>query len=220
MKPNNILILDTEALDLQRPYVYDIGLIVARLNDKGLYEPIAKASFVIKQVYDNRPLFETAYYSYKRPIYVNMMKGRKTIKKHYGHVMRYAESLIKLYGISKLFAYNSDFDKKALQFTAEKLKTRNAFSQLEYNDIQAISNQYIHDTAEYKEFCKDNGLISEKGFYKMSAETTYQYLTNNKDFTEKHMGLDDCIIELDILNESIKKGYDFKQYRKRFFKAT
>jgi hypothetical protein len=213
------MILDTEALDLQRLYVYDIGLIVARLNDKGIYEPVSKSSFIIKQVYDNKPLFETAYYSFKRPLYVKMMKGRKTTKKHYGHVMRYIESVIKAYGIKRVYAYNSDFDKKALQFTADKLKTRNTLQPLEFHDIMAIANRYIHDTAEYKEFCKTHGLISEKGYYKMTAETTYRFMKDDNTFIEQHTGLDDCNIELDILNESISKGYDFKQYRKRFFKA-
>ena len=65
MLPNKIMILDTETIGLEKCFVYDIGFIVAELQENGFYKPIVKSQFIIEQVYDNRELFETAYYNDK-----------------------------------------------------------------------------------------------------------------------------------------------------------
>ena len=41
--------------------------------------------------------------------------------------------------------------------------------------------------------------MTEKGNPLTNAEVGYQYITNNTDFKEKHMGLDDVLIECKLL---------------------
>jgi hypothetical protein len=219
LKENYILIVDTEAIDLNKPFIYDIGLIVAKQNENGTYESVVENSFIIKQVYQNKELFNTAYYGNKRPKYVKMLKGKTSVQKYYGHAMRYIKAIIKQYDIKNVYAYNCWFDKKAFEFTSAFYKQKNAFKGLWWNDIQAIANNFIHSELDYNDFCVKNNYITEKGNLKCNAEITYKFITNNNNFIEDHMGLSDSRIELKILNNAIKKGYDFKNYNKRYIQA-
>jgi len=215
----NILILDTETIGLDKPFIYDIGLIVAEKTEKG-YQPIITNSFIIKQVYDNKLLFETAYYHDKRPHYTKSMQGRTAYKKYWGHVARYIDKLVKTYNIQTVYAYNAPFDKRAIATTSKVLKTYQPLKKVQWGDIMAISNALIHQTVEYKDYCKAVNAITPKGYYQTNAERTYQYIKGEKDFQEAHMGLQDAIIELDILNHCIDRGYnEKKEYRKQFIRA-
>lgn len=216
---NHIMIIDTETIDAQKAFVYDIGVLIAQKQKSGEYREIAGHSFVIRQVYDNRELFMTAYYAKKKPLYVKALRSRKSMKKHFGHALQFIDKLIDTYKIKKVYAYNSPFDKKALNFTANFYKTRQPLKSVQWGDLQAISNKLIHSQPAYKEFCKSHNFITPKGYYKMSAETTYAYIHQTPQFKEEHTGLADCRIELDILNENIKRGYVNQTWRKQFFKV-
>lgn len=219
MKNDYILIVDTEAIDLQKPFIYDIGLIVAKRNEKGQYQSIVENSFIIKQVYNNKELFYTAYYGNKRPKYVSLMKGKHSVQKYYGHAMRYIQSIVKQYDIKNVYAYNCWFDKKAFEFTSAFYKQKNAFKNLWWNDILAIANNFIHNEKEYNQFCVDNDYVTDSQNLKANAEITYQYLSNDTSFIEDHIGLSDSRIELEILNKSIANGYDFQTYKRKYIKA-
>ena len=58
---------------------------------------------------------------------------------------------------------------------------------------------------KYKNFCKENGFISEKGNYKTSAECAYRFITDNKEFEESHTSLSDCEIEKEIFMTCLRK---------------
>ena len=57
----------------------------------------------------------------------------------------------------------------------------------------------------YIDFAEKNGLISDCGNIKTSAECAYQYITNNLDFTESHTGLEDVKIEIEIMRECFRQ---------------
>jgi hypothetical protein len=219
MKNKHILVIDTETIDLKKPFIYDIGLLVAKLNDEGQYETIVQNSFIIKQVYQNKELFATAYYGNKRPKYVGLLKGKHSIQKYYGHTLQYIAKIIKDYNIKNVYAYNANFDKKAFEFMRLFYKQKDIFKNIWWNDIQAISNHFIHNENDYQKFCVENGYLTEKGNLKGSAEITYRFIKNDNEFIEDHMGLSDSLIELEILNYALTKGYDFKNYHKKFYKA-
>ena len=215
----NILILDTETIGLDKPFIYDIGLIIAEKTPQG-FKTLITNSFVIKQVYDNKLLFETAYYHNKRPLYTKSMQGGKALKKYWGHVARYIDKIVKDYNIKTVYAYNASFDKRAIETTSKVLKTYQPLKKVQWADIMAISNELIHRTAEYQDYCKTVKAITPKGYYQTNAERTYQFIKGDHEFKEDHMGLQDAIIELDILNECIIRGYnEKKEYRKQFIRA-
>ena len=58
----NIIVIDTETINLQKAFIYDIGFIVASGEE---LKNIEEKSFIIRQAFDNKMLFETSYYSKK-----------------------------------------------------------------------------------------------------------------------------------------------------------
>lgn len=207
MKLNkHIIVLDTETISLGKRFIYDVGYIVAELkSDK--YEPIEKRSFVVKQIFKNKELFMTAYYSEKRPLYTSMLKGKTAKQKHFGHILRAIRADMNKYNVTQIYAYNAPFDKGAFNFTTNHFKLTNPIKDIQWYDIQKVANTYIHKTRQYKDFVTEHGKETEKGYIQTNAETTYGSIINDPDYKEEHTGLQDCYIELSILNECVKLGY-------------
>lgn len=191
--PNKI-ILDTETISLQKPFVYDIGFIIVNEN----FQTLESGHFIIKQVYDNKELFATAYYSTKKPRYTKLLRLKRAKKIHYGRALQKIKFLMKKYEINEIYAYNSPFDKRALEFTTNFYKVQNVFENKEFIDIKKLAKN-LHNQIDYLLFTETHNKKTPTGRPSKTAETTYQYLTNNPDFKEAHMGLQDCEIELDIL---------------------
>ena len=207
MKRHHALIIDTEtAGNLDKPTIYDIGAIVVEFDGKR-YQAINELSVVIKQTYDNKPLFQTAYYGEKRADYTNAMKGRKTRKRYYGHTMQSIKRLIEKHNIKTVYAYNANFDKRAIANTTALFNTQDIFKGITWRCIYGVANSYIHATTDYLKWCKRNYNFTKKLNAKADVQTTYQYLTQDQTFRESHTGLKDCQIELEILNECLKRGY-------------
>jgi hypothetical protein len=214
----NILILDTETLGLGKPYMYDLGFIIARVTKTGL-EIVDKYQFIIKEIYDNKVLFETAYYVEKRPKYIKLLQGRKAKRVTLKNAFTQLTEIIDFYNINNYYAYNVQFDKKVLEFNAEKGNITNPLENLYFNDIMTIAHT-IHETKEYQEFCEINGFVSEKGYISTNAEKTFAYLTNNPNYDEPHLAVGDCEIELKILEYCYIKEFDLTRTKKIFIPST
>ena len=57
----------------------------------------------------------------------------------------------------------------------------------------------------YKRFCEDNNFMTKNNQCRFTAEVIYRYLTNDLEFEESHTGLEDTLIEKDILAFCIKQ---------------
>jgi hypothetical protein len=78
---------------------------------------------------------------------------------------------------------------------------------------------YICDTDNYKTFARENKLITEKGYYKMSVESVSKFIYNNAEFVENHLGKDDNKHELELLNYVMGIGAKLIHMPKRFLKV-
>ena len=190
------LVLDTETINLEKQFVYDLGYTIADADGN----VVAKKSYVISQVYNNKELFATGYYSNKMPLYESRLKSGYSKKVGWGHAMRYLANDIKKYGITEIYAYNSKFDIKAIAFMCSWFNVVNPLGDKEILDIMDFIKP-ITNTKEYKDFCKSNGYMTKHKYPRpqMKAETLYRYLTDNVDYEEEHTGLEDSLIELEIL---------------------
>ena len=73
-------------------------------------------------------------------------------------------------------------------------------------DIWALACEHIMDSAEYRDFALDEGLLTDSGkYYKTSAEVAYRFISRNRDFEEAHTALDDAEIESEILASIIRE---------------
>lgn len=202
----NVMVFDTETTSLDKPFCYNIGYIVLD-TDKEV--ALVKRDFVVEQVWHNLPLFQTAYYADKRPIYVSEMKAHRTIMDKFGYICRQMARDIKAFEITSAYAYNSPFDEKVFTFNCDWFKCINPFDNVPIYDIRGYAHQFICNTEEYIAFCEENELFTDAGNYSTTAETLFKYVSKNTDFEEEHTALADSEIETLILLEAIKKGAEY-----------
>lgn len=197
------IVLDTETTSLDKPFCYDCSWVVMDKSNGAIVD--FKAN-VVEQVWHNLPLFESAYYKDKRPKYIDMMRRHDAVMNKWGYIMRKLKADIIKYNVTEVYAYNSDFDDKVIAFNCEWFKCNNPLETIAIYDIWGYASECITGKADYKQFCEDNSRFTDTGNYKGSAEVVYQFITNDADFIEEHMGLFDSEIESAILWECIQRG--------------
>ena len=208
-----IVVFDTETIDTEHPYCYNIGFVVFDLNTKQCLE---KREYVVEQVWHNPMLFSTAYYADKRPIYVSRMKGKKIKMSKWGYICREMSTIFKTLNVELAFAYNSQFDERVFEFNCDFFHTINPFDNIPIRDIIPFVHKAIAFTKMYKDFCEQNELFTETGNYSTNAESVTRFLRQDVEFIEEHTALADSEIELEILLECLKRGCDIQGEYKRY----
>ena len=196
-----ICVFDTETTSLDLPYCYNIGYVII---DADNWEVLARRSYVVEQVWHNLPLFSSAYYANKRPLYVASMKARKTIMDKYGYICQKMIRDFRNFEVEMAFAYNSSFDEKVFNFNCEWYKCNNPFDNIPIKDIRGFVHNFIVDK-KYKKYCDEHGLYTDSGNYSTTAEAVFRYLFDD-DFTEEHTALADSEIEANILRTCLLNG--------------
>lgn len=196
------IVLDVEtANDTTDALTYDIGFIVADRHGN-IYE---SHSFCVYDIYCcEKELMQSAYHAKKLPLYEEGLKNGEYKLVKFSTVKNLIWQLMKEYNITKVFAYNCNFDRNALTKTQRwltKSKYRYFFPyDTEFCDIWNFACSTICQQKGYKNFCELNGYISNRGNnYRSSAECVYQFITNQNTFEELHQGLADVYIEYEIL---------------------
>lgn len=197
----NILVFDTETVDVEHAFCYNVGYTIVNLETK---EKLIKRDYVIEQVWENKMLFSTAYYAEKKQLYINALRGRKATIKHWGHTMQRMIKDIQEHNVEFAYAFNSPFDVRVFDFNSEWFKSSNALDYVETIDIRGLINQLLFSD-EYKAFCEENGFYTESGNYSGNAETITKFIRQDIDFVEDHTALSDSLIEADIILYMIEK---------------
>ena len=213
-----ILLVDTEFITLNKPFVYDLSYLIARKEGEK-YITLKSVGNVVKQVYQNKMMFETAYYAEKRKLYTSALRGKSYRQNYFGNILRQLKKDIENYKVDLVLGYNVNADIRSIGFTSEYLKLDNPLNNTKVIDLMPIVVNTICDTQEYKDFAKQNNLITEKGYYKMSVESVMKYITKQVEFVEKHLGKSDNENEIDLLNYTIEKGASLVEMPKRFLKV-
>ena len=195
------LVLDVEtANSTDDPLVYDLGFAVC--DRKGnIYEA---ESYVVSDIfYKETELMQTAYYHEKLPKYYEGIKEKAFKVINFYMAKKRIADLIEKYNIKAVCAYNASFDTKALNTTQRYLTNSKYRYFLPYGTevycIWHMACQVICTQKRYIKFCLDNGFVSESGNIKTSAETVFAYMTKNEKYEECHTGLQDVLIETQIM---------------------
>lgn len=206
-KSEKYLVLDTETCNtIEQPIPYDIGWAIC---DKWGHV-VVERSFVVAEIFlDMKDVMKSAYYADKIPMYWEDIKlGNRTIKRMW-EIRKIMKDDIKNFHVRKICAYNMAFDKRALNnliryVSKSFLRWWFPFG-VEFVCIWHCACQVLLNRKTYIEFAEKNGLISDCGNIKTSAECAYKYITNNIDFEESHTGLEDVKIEIEILRECFRQ---------------
>lgn len=216
-RKNYFLVLDTETANgLDDPLVYDLGFVVA--DRKGnIYE---RHSYIIYDIFVAcRDLMESAYYAEKIPNYEIALKAKQHKLVTFSTAKKIVADVMAKYGITEVWAFNARFDRGSLDTTQRwltKSKYRYFFPYgTEICCIWAVACQTICQQKAYFKFIQKNELVN-KGRVKTSAEVVYQYLNQKPDYEEEHTGLEDVLIELEILVKCFRQHKSIDRTPRRF----
>ena len=202
----NICVFDTETTSLEKPFCYNIGY---NIYDTKKQKAIIQKDFVVEQIWHNLPLFHSAYYAEKRPIYIIKMRIRDAKMEKIGYITQKMIRDFKNYNVKSAFAYNSDFDGKVFNFNCDWFKIINPFENIPIFDIRGYAHQFIVNNPAFEIFCEDNQLFTDAKNYSTTAETIFKFITNDINFIEEHTALSDARIETIILQNCINGGADW-----------
>ena len=196
----NGMIVD-DKLDLSSSLVYDLGYAI--VDEEG--KVYLTRSFVIDEIFNNDILMEVAYFKDKIPQYKKEIgQGARTLVSFFDARKQLIKDL-QDYNCKVVSAHNSYFDKMALNNTYRyltKSKYRWYFHyEVKIIDTLKMAKKKICTLEQYKKFCIDNGYLTnhKKPRPRATAEILYRFITNNTDFIESHTGLEDVLIEKEIL---------------------
>ena len=111
-----VLVPDTETChSLEEPLVYDFGAQVINLRTMEVAEEV---SYTVYEIYaGQRELMKTAYYAEKLPLYEKGMKKGEWKMKRFYNIRKEVWGWFDKYNIVAVAAYNTRFDRKALNNT-------------------------------------------------------------------------------------------------------
>lgn len=226
---NYYLVLDTETCPLNpilnkvtgwNMLVYDIGYCI--IDKKGnIYE---SGSYIVDEIFNNNRLMKSAYYGFKKPLYINELALGEHIMLPWTEVIDILNVVAEKYCIKGVYAYNAYFDMAALTTTNRFLKQGNYYPLENYNsyDIMKIAERALVSQKAYGSFCDKHNFKTTSGRNRKNAETVYRYITDNPHYIEEHTGLQDALIESEILVKSLRQKkktedckIDFTVYGKR-----
>lgn len=201
MKKQYFLVLDVEtANSTDDALVYDIGYAI---SDRAghVYEA---DSFIVKDIFfGEREMMNSAYYAEKIPRYLDGIEANEFKVVSFSRAKQIIANALKKWDVEAVAAYNANFDYRALN-TTERWLTKSKYRYfLPYGTkvfcIWHMACQMICTQTRYIKFCLDNNFVSASGNIKTSAETVYAYMTKNPEFDESHTGLQDVLIEVQIM---------------------
>ena len=203
------LFIDTEtANEIDHPLCYDISFAVI----DGTGKTYASYSFVVAEIFcDEKELMQTCYFAEKIPLYNEALKnGTKTLKSVY-NIRKILRRVCRDFNIKTVIAHNSIFDYNSLNTTLRYITKSKYRYFLPYGveiwDTLKMARQIFAKDTEYINFCVENNFLTEHHKKpKLTAEVLYRYLTNDINFIESHIGIEDIKIETVIFAECLKKN--------------
>lgn len=197
---------DFEGVSAWNMFVYDCGWAV--VDKRGTV--YRTRSFVNADIFiGEKYLMKSAYYAKKIPQYWEEIKQGSRILTSFYNIRKTLLDDIKEFEVSEIYAHNARFDYGSLTNTQRwetKSKYRYFFPKsVTICDTLKMSRQVIANTPTYQKFCHEHGYLTKTGRVQTKAETIYRYITGNTEFSESHTGLEDVMIEKEIMSYCFRK---------------
>lgn len=205
------IVLDVETSKGKGASVYDLGYIITDSRGK-IYEK--QSLFILDTAMMKKDNSLELTEEIKKSHYAQKVQKYYLdgIMVNYWQAVTFSEAFerfnksIETYKIKRVYAYNMAFDFRHLNNTCNELLHCDFFpDNVEIKCIWAYATNTICNNRNYFKWCEENNKVSNKGNVKTNAETVYGYIKNIPMFEEKHTGLEDCYIELEILLACKKK---------------
>lgn len=206
------MVLDTETCPIDRELedvtptnmlVYDLGYTIT--DKKG--NVYRAGSYIVSDIFFGEfyTKMQSSYYADKIPKYMEQIaKGERVVKtwKQISFILR---KVLEEFDINVVVAHNARFDYGVLRNTKDYLEEYPMLPYVEWWDTLKMARSILKERKSYKRFCEDNNYMTKNNQCRFTAEVIYRYLTNDLEFEESHTGLEDTLIEKDILAFCIKQ---------------
>ncbi len=204
----NAIVLDTETTNsLDDPFCYDIGWAVIDLDNERV---LKTESYAVAEIFLDRELMQSAYFIDKIPSYWEEIKHEERKLARLNTIRRTLRADCEAYGVKEIYAHNARFDYLSCNLTQRFLtssKYRYFFPfGITICDTLKMARELYKNDKNYTTFCEENAYKTQNGANRLTAEIIYRFLTGKADFEEVHKGLDDVLIEKEILFECRRKG--------------
>ena len=203
----NRIVLDTETTNsLEEPIAYDIGYAV--IDEDGAV--LKTESYAVAEVFLDSELMSSAYFAEKIPQYWDEIKHGDRKLARLSTIWRTFRADCIAYGVTEVYAHNARFDNLSLKLTQRYLSGSRYRYFLPYGikicDTLKMAREAFGQDKAYKAFCEENGYKTSRNQLRFTAEILYRFLTGDNTFTEEHKGIDDVLIEKEILMACRKRG--------------
>lgn len=221
------IMLDTETantlqndgkMDMSCVLPYDFGFAVIDSHGR-VYETF---SFVNSDIFvHEQELMQSAYYANKIPLYIDgLQTGQRKMANTY-EIRKAMMDKIQEYGCTFICAHNARFDVTAcnnIQRWTTKSKYRWFFPyNIEIWDTMKMAQDVICKMPTYQKFCVENGYLTASGKLRKTAEILYRFISKDEEFKEEHTGLEDVLIEAEILAYCVRQH---KKMRKKLWENS
>lgn len=204
----NVIVLDTEtANSIEEPLCYDIGYAVI---DADSGEVFKTENFAVAEIFLDKDLMASAYFADKIPSYWEEIKAGKRRLARLNTIRQTLRKDCADYGIKEIYAHNARFDYRSCTLSQRFITCSKWRYFFPYNiricDTLKMSREAFGADERYADFCSANGYKTKNGQNRFTAEILYRFINNTTDFEEVHKGLDDVMIEKEILVECRRRG--------------
>lgn len=172
---------------IAKPLIYDLGWSI--VDRKG--NVYRRKNFLITEIFSVPSVFNTAYFSHKRPIYLEKLRKGEIVLTDWNSAIEELEN--DLSAVESVGAYNSMFDyKKAIPFTEEYIKNLYSPNYQKWEEFQNAVCENIVNGETYenkKDFDGENFILRGKTYPLFDIwGLACRYLLNNDEY--KQMCLD------------------------------
>ena len=215
VKQKYLLFVDTETIGSlfvkESVLPFEIGV---KVFDNEEQKIVKEKSYLIRRFFNNKYIMLSTFSATKYPNYFEKLENDKRYKNC--SVNDFAQDLTKIinrYNIKIMVAHNGLFDKLAIARLCEEFGTDNPIEKLDLLDTMEIS-KVITYSKDYTNYClkyeeiknsiNESAFITKSGRVRTTAQAIYCYISNNENFEEKHTGLEDIDIEIEIYLKSME----------------
>jgi hypothetical protein len=214
----NTIVEEDGKLNMRYVLPYDLGFAVIDTFGR-VYETFSFANYDI--YCKEKDLMKTAYYANKLPQYEQEIKEGKRLLRTTKTIRKILLDKIQEYDCKFVCAHNTFFDLTAcnniMRWTT-KSKYRYFFPKdIEFWDTLRMARSVILPMPTYQRFCEKHGFLTKNGKPQLTAEILYRFIKQTTDFEEEHIGLQDVLIEVEILKYCKRQH---KKMTKNLFNST
>lgn len=197
----NVIVLDTETANtIDDPIAYDIGYAVIDLDTRAV---LKTESYAVAEVFTDDELMTSAYFAEKIPSYWDEIRNGDRKLANLRTIRDTLRADCNAYGVTEIYAHNARFDYHSCTLTQRYLTSSKYRYFFPYGtkicDTLKMARKAFGTDKAYTDFCAEHEYTTKNGRNRYTAEILFRYLTRNTDFVEAHRGLDDVLIEKEIL---------------------